>query len=442
MNCPKCGEEFGLYKRDGLEVCYCKNCKAMWIPFSILQKIAGMLDLKTSIINPAEMEPLRIKEEFRVCPSCNKNMQKVFFNGIIVDTCQDCNGIFFDNGELSKFFNLFLKTKVGVVDNIEFLDKFCKEKNVSEVNKAIEEKTIRKSGEVKSYRVEIQSKEQEKKIFSLNGFLVIFFMIMNLLFVWIFFAIGWHFLSVLIIASIAFCCSGFKLLKPQEAMVLTLFGKYAGSLKGAGFHWINPLAQSVTPFVPISLKARTLESGKQKINDELGNPIEVGIIVIWEVQDTAKAMFNVNDYNTFLSAQSDSALRNIVRTYPYDATEGSGKQTLRGDSQEISEKLKAEIQRNVSVAGLNIIDAKITHLAYAPEIAVAMLQRQQAAAIIDAKRAIVDGAVGMVEMALNKLKSDNIVNLSDDDKAKMINNLLVILCSNKEAQPVLKNDIR
>ena len=160
------------------------------------------------------------------------------------------------------------------------------------------------------------------------------------------------------------------------------------------------------------------------------------------MQDTAKAMFNVNDYNTFLSAQSDSALRNIVRTYPYDAMEGSGKQTLRGDSQEISEKLKAEIQRNVSVAGLNIIDAKITHLAYAPEIAVAMLQRQQAAAIIDAKRAIVDGAVGMVEMALNKLKSDNIVNLSDDDKAKMINNLLVILCSNKEAQPVLKNDIR
>ena len=223
---------------------------------------------------------------------------------------------------------------------------------------------------------------------------------------------------------------------------MTLFGKYAGSLKGAGFHWINPLAQSVTPFVPISLKARTLESGKQKINDELGNPIEVGIIVIWEVQDTAKAMFNVNDYNTFLSAQSDSALRNIVRTYPYDATEGSGKQTLRGDSQEISEKLKAEIQKNVSVAGLNIIDAKITHLAYAPEIAVAMLQRQQAAAIIDAKRAIVDGAVGMVEMALNKLKSDNIVNLSDDDKAKMINNLLVILCSNKDAQPVLKNDIR
>ena len=162
------------------------------------------------------------------------------------------------------------------------------------MNKAIEEKAIRKSGEVKSYRVEIQSKEQEKKIFSLNGFLVIFFMIMNLLFVWIFFAIGWHFLSVLIIASIAFCCSGFKLLKPQEAMVLTLFGKYAGSLRGAGFHWINPLAQSVTPFVPISLKARTLESGKQKINDELGNPIEVGIIVIWEVQDTAKAMFNVN----------------------------------------------------------------------------------------------------------------------------------------------------
>ena len=159
------------------------------------------------------------------------------------------------------------------------------------------------------------------------------------------------------------------------------------------------------------------------------------------MQDTAKAMFNVNDYNTFLSAQSDSALRNIVRTYPYDATDDSGKQTLRGDSQEISAKLKAEIQKNVKVAGLNIIDAKITHLAYAPEIAAAMLQRQQASAIIDAKRAIVDGAVGMVEMALNRLNEHNVVNLSDADKAKMVNNLLVILCGNKEAQPVLKNDV-
>ena len=221
--------------------------------------------------------------------------------------------------------------------------------------------------------------------------------------------------------------------------MLTLFGKYLGTLRGAGFHWVNPLAVSVTPFTPISLKAMTLENGKQKINDQMGNPIEVGIIVIWEVQDTAKAIFNVENYKSFISAQSDSALRNIVRMYPYDAPEASGVQSLRGDSAEISAKLKAEIQRNVRVAGIRVVDAKITHLAYAPEIAVAMLQRQQAAAVIDAKKAIVDGAVGMVEMALNRLSSNNVVQLDEVEKAKMVNNLLVILCSNKEAQPVIGN---
>lgn len=186
---------------------------------------------------------------------------------------------------------------------------------------------------------------------------------------------------------------------------MTVFGKYIGTLRGAGFHWVNPFAQSVTPFVPIcQLKAMTLDNGKQKINDELGNPIEVGIIVIWEVQDTAKAIFNVNDYKTFISAQSDSALRNIVRMYPYDAPEDKDVQSLRGDSAEISAKLKAEIQRNVKVAGINVVDAKITHLAYAPEIAVAMLQRQQASAVIDAKRAIVDGAVGMVGDGIEQIK--------------------------------------
>lgn len=241
-------------------------------------------------------------------------------------------------------------------------------------------------------------------------------------------------ISVILLACLL---PGFKLLKPQEAMVLTVFGKYIGTLRGAGFHYVNPFAQSATFFVPISLKAMTLDNGKQKINDELGNPIEVGIIVIWEVQDTAKALFNVDDYKSFLSAQCDSALRNIVRMYPYDSPEDSGVQSLRGDSQEISAKLKAEIQRNVKVAGLNIVDAKISHLAYSPEIAVAMLQRQQAAAVVDAKKAIVDGAVGMVEMALNKLSSNNIVQLDENQKAKMVNDLLVILCSNKEALKTL-----
>lgn len=430
MNCPKCNLELGVYNRNGLNIRYCKTCKSMWISFQTLQKIGEMLDLKMPILNPVEMDPLKIKEELRTCPSCAKTMHKVFFNGIIVDKCVECNGVLFDNGELSKYFSLFMKKPVGVIDNLVFLEEHC---NPDRKNK---------QEEAASLGIEIQSKEEEHKIMSLNGFFMLFVLLITALIAWFFFTISLGFIGVLLVALIVFACMGFKLLKPQEAMVLTVFGKYVGSLKGAGFHWVNPLAQSLTPFFPISLKARTLENGKQKINDELGNPIEVGIIVVWEVQDTAKAMFNVNDYSSFLSAQSDSALRNIVRTYPYDATDDSGRQSLRGDSQEISAKLKAEIQKNVRVAGLNIVDAKITHLAYAPEIAVAMLQRQQATAIIDAKRAIVDGAVSMVEMALNRLKNDNIVNLTDEDKAKMINNLLVILCSNKESQPVIKNDLR
>ena len=432
MNCPKCNVELGVYNRNGLNIRYCKTCKSMWISFPTLQKIGEMLDLKTQIVNPVDMEPLKIKEELRACPSCSSTMHKVFFNGIIVDKCVDCNGVWFDNGELSKYFSLFMKQPAGVIDNLVFLETYCNP----------ERKAKQEEQNLSSQTIELQGKEEERRAVSMNGFFMLFVILVLGLFAWLFISITWGFLGILLIAVMVFTCMGFKLLKPQEAMVLTVFGKYVGTLKGAGFHWVNPLAQSVTPFMPISLKAMTLENGKQKINDELGNPIEVGIIVIWEVKDTAKAIFNVNDYSSFLSAQSDSALRNIVRTYPYDATDDSGKQTLRGDSQEISAKLKAEIQKNVKVAGLNIVDAKITHLAYAPEIAVAMLQRQQATAVIDAKRAIVDGAVSMVEMALNRLKADNVVNLSDEDKAKMVNNLLVILCSNKEAQPMLKGDIR
>ena len=173
----------------------------------------------------------------------------------------------------------------------------------------------------------------------MNGFIVLLFMLLGAA---VILCLG-LLLPLLIpvgIGLFVFLCAGFKILKPQEALVLTVFGKYIGTLRGAGFHWVNPFAQSVTPFVPISLKAMTLDNGKQKINDELGNPIEVGIIVIWEVQDTAKAIFNVNDYKTFISAQSDSALRNIVRMYPYDAPEDKDVQSLRGDSAEISAKLK------------------------------------------------------------------------------------------------------
>ena len=427
MNCPKCKIELECLKIKGLALQYCKTCEAMLIKFPTLKKIGEMLDLKSDILNPIEMEAVKVKEEARTCPDCGKAMEKVYFNGIIVDKCSDCSGIWFDNGELSKYFGLFMKQAPAITDNITFIERYC-------------DPSLKHKSEPAFQELEIQSKEKEKRVVSMNGFIVLLFMLLGAA---VILCLG-LLLPLLIpvgIGLFVFLCAGFKILKPQEALVLTVFGKYIGTLRGAGFHWVNPFAQSVTPFVPISLKAMTLDNGKQKINDELGNPIEVGIIVIWEVQDTAKAIFNVNDYKTFISAQSDSALRNIVRMYPYDAPEDKDVQSLRGDSAEISAKLKAEIQRNVKVAGINVVDAKITHLAYAPEIAVAMLQRQQASAVIDAKRAIVDGAVGMVEMALNRLSENNIVQLDELEKAKMVNNLLVTLCANKEAQPVIKNNL-
>lgn len=431
MKCSKCNVEFEQLKIGNMKINYCPTCKAVWIKFSALNKLGEMLDLKSSIINPAEMEPIKVKETPRQCPECGQEAGKVYFNGVLLDKCTNCDGIFFDNGELAKFFRIYMKKDPGIIDNIEFIERYCSEKTASQ-------KLAQKQ------EIEIQSKETEKRVTATNGFVAAFGVLTVVLlglilllcsFLFPFFG----FLGMVIIVLSLFACAGFKLLKPQEAMVLTLFGKYIGTLKGAGFHYVNPFATSVTMFAPISLKARTLDNGRQKINDEIGNPIEVGIIVIWEVQDTAKAIFNVDNYTNFLSSQSDSALRNIVRMYPYDAPEDSGVTSLRGDSQEISAKLKDEIQKNVKVAGLNIIDAKITHLAYAPEIAVAMLQRQQAVAVIDAKKTIVDGAVGMVEMALNRLEENSIVKLDNAEKARMVNNLLVTLCSNKEAQPMVKS---
>ncbi len=428
MKCPKCKESFNLFSCTGLKVKYCKTCRSVFIKFSELQKLGEKLDLKIPLLNPAEMKPIQVKEEFISCPECGKMMEKVYFSGIAVDKCSDCDSIFFENGELARYFNLFLRKSVGVMDNLKFLELVCDD--------AVNEKE-----EFVMQDIEIQSKEKEFSVASINGFAMLFFLFIFALIIFTCFLYSLIALGVIMVVILVVLLPGFKLLRPQEALVLTFFGKYIGTLKGAGFHYVNPFAQSVTVLEPISLKARTLDNGKQKINDELGNPIEVGIIVIWEVQDTAKAIFNVEDYTTFLASQSDSALRNIVRMYPYDAPEDSNVESLRGDSQEISAKLKAEIQRNVSVAGLNIVDAKITHLAYAPEIAVAMLQRQQAAAIIDAKKTIVEGAVSMVEMALNKLSENGIVTLDEAEKAKMVNNLLVTLCSNKEAQPVVKNGL-
>jgi regulator of protease activity HflC (stomatin/prohibitin superfamily) len=271
--------------------------------------------------------------------------------------------------------------------------------------------------------------------------------------------------------------AGFKVIKPQEALVLTLFGKYKGTLKKDGFYFVNPFCVSFNPAADtklnqsgdvknvsrtaanpqqpqievvnkkISLKIMTLSNNKQKVNDCLGNPIEIGIAVTWRVIDTAKAVFCVDNYKEYLSLQCDSALRNIVRIYPYDVsanvdTTGDGvadEGSLRGSSEVVAERIKNEIQERVHEAGLEIIEARITYLAYAQEIAAAMLQRQQAAAVVDARKLIVDGAVGMVEMALERLNEKDIVNLDEERKAAMVSNLLVVLCGNKDAQPIVNS---
>ncbi len=275
---------------------------------------------------------------------------------------------------------------------------------------------------------------------------------------------------------------GLKVLRPQEALVLTLFGKYVGTLKNDGFYFVNPFCSSVNPaaktklnqsgdvdggtkgafsfamkgqnldsdFVAskkISLKIMTLNNNRQKINDCLGNPVEIGIAVMWRVTDTAKAVFNVDNYKEYLSLQCDSALRNIVRLYPYDIapnvdTTGDGiadEGSLRGSSEVVAARIRDEIQEKVKEAGLEIIEARITYLAYAPEIAAVMLQRQQASAIIDARKMIVDGAVGMVEMALERLNENQVVELDEERKAAMVSNLLVVLCGNHDAQPVVNS---
>ncbi len=251
---------------------------------------------------------------------------------------------------------------------------------------------------------------------------------------------------------------GLKVMRPNEALVLTLFGKYIGTLKKEGFFFVNIFASPVAPksgtvvntTTPanaynvssisrkLSLKTMTHNNAKQKINDLSGNPIEVGIMVTWRVVNTAKAVFNVENFQSFLSIQADSTLRDVARCYPYDSTD-SDEKTLRGSSSEVAEKLKEILQQRVDIAGLEIIEARITHLAYAQEIAAAMLQRQQATAIIEARQKIVDGAVGMVEMALQKLSESKVCELDEERKAQMVSNLLVVLCGNKDAQPIVNS---
>jgi regulator of protease activity HflC (stomatin/prohibitin superfamily) len=231
---------------------------------------------------------------------------------------------------------------------------------------------------------------------------------------------------------VAIFWAGFFMVHPNEAKVLQLFGKYVGTVHESGLKWANPFYAKTA----ISTRVRNFESGKLKVNDSRGSPIEIAAVVVWKVFDTAEAMFEVDDFEEFVQIQSESALRNLSTTFPYELHEGEGV-ALRSHPAEIAKSLRKEIQDRLETAGVTVIEARISHLAYSPEIANAMLRRQQASAIIAARRQLVAGAVGMVEMALDELKKGNIVELDEERKAAMVSNLLVVLCGEESAKPVL-----
>lgn len=257
--------------------------------------------------------------------------------------------------------------------------------------------------------------------------------------------------------------AGLKMINPNEAAVYTLFGNYYGTLNKPGYFWLNPFCSSFNNTSPqppfqveekdsgtkvtmganfskkVSLKAMTLNNDKQKVNDSEGNPIEIGVVVIWKVVNATKAVFEVDNYKQYIATQCDSSIRQVARQYPYDISDDGDEKSLRGSSQEVAAELQREIQTRVEFAGIEILEARIAHLAYAQEIAAAMLQRQQATAIIAARQKIVEGAVGMVEMALKQLSENKVVELDDERKAQMVSNLLVVLCGNKDAQPIVNS---
>lgn len=238
--------------------------------------------------------------------------------------------------------------------------------------------------------------------------------------------------AVLANIFIAILWAGLFMVNPNQAKVLQLFGKYVGTVREPGLRWANPLYWKTR----VSTRVRNFETGKLKVNDSRGSPIEIAAVVVWKVFDTAEAIFEVDDYEEFVHIQSESALRNLSTTYPYEPHEGEAI-ALRSHPADIANALREEIQERLEEAGVSVIEARISHLAYAPEIAHAMLRRQQASAIIAARNQIVSGAVGMVQMALNKLTAEKIVDLDEERKAAMISNLLVVLCSEDSTQPVV-----
>lgn len=273
----------------------------------------------------------------------------------------------------------------------------------------------------------------EKQGFSLNGYaLVLVLPIIQLVSVYLIanqLALG---ISIPLAIITLICFAGFFMVQPNQGKVMTLFGSYVGTVKHNGLRWTIPFFMRKA----ISLRVRNFESGKIKVNDNLGNPIEIATIVVWSVTDTAEAMFEVDDYESYVTIQSEAALRNLTSCFPYDPQEEEDV-ALRSHPLQISEKLKEEIQERLGKAGVTVHEARISHLAYAQEIASAMLQRQQATAIIAARSKIVEGAVGMVEMALERLKDKNVVDLDEERKAVMVSNLLVVLCGDKSTQPIV-----
>lgn len=237
-------------------------------------------------------------------------------------------------------------------------------------------------------------------------------------------------LLLLTVDIIALC--GLFTVEPNQGIVLNLFGNYIGTEKSPGLHWANPFYSKKK----VSQRARNFETAKLKVNDHDGNPVEIGAVVVWQVVDTAEAVFQVDNYENYVHVQSESALRNLATSYPYDA-HLEGQLSLRGNTGEVATHLKAEIEERLAKAGVQVLEARISHLAYAPEIAMAMLQRQQASAIIAARQKIVEGAVGMVEMALEMLNAKGVVMLDEERKAAMVSNLLVVLCSERATQPVV-----
>jgi regulator of protease activity HflC (stomatin/prohibitin superfamily) len=284
------------------------------------------------------------------------------------------------------------------------------------------------------YHFNIIVMEKEKRLSPSMGYLGLLCSLLLLVGpVILFFLTGFHWLFLLLIVNV-FCWMGLLIVNPNESVVLVLFGKYSGTIKQNGFYWINPF------FVrkKISLRARNLNSDPIKVNDKLGNPIMIGIVLVWKVDNTFKAAFEVDDYIRFVDVQSEAAIRKLAGAYPYDNFDDDQAEiSLRSGGEEVNGELENELKERLAIAGIQVMEARIAYLAYASEIANAMLRRQQATAIVAARQKIVEGAVGMVELALSQLSKKEIINLDEEKKAAMVSNLMVVLCSDKDASPVI-----